>query len=84
VPYKYIILPKDVRIGDTIIIDPLPKDREQHFYAPFDDKKITVEEITTLPDGCFYFIYGGFDRNSVFVDKDERIEISLKGILKRL
>ena len=76
---------KDVKIGDRIIIDPTPlSEPQENPYFSFDNKKITVEEITTLPDGGFYFIYGGDQRDSIYVPKAMHLEISLKSILKRL
>ena len=84
VPYKYTILAKDVRVGDTIIIDPMPEGGKQHMYAPYDDFKIKVIDIINLPTGNFYFIYG--ERSSIHVSADENLvkELSLKDTLRKL
>lgn len=80
------IPPEEVEIGMHITIDPEPANiqvQQNPFYF-FEDLHITVEEITTLPDGSFYFIYGGFDRDSIYVKHNTIIEITIKEILKKL
>lgn len=80
------ITPGEVEIGMHIVVDPKPKDphqQENPFYY-FEDLYMTVEEVMPLPNGAFYFIYGGFERNSIYIKPTTRIEISLKELLKRL
>ena len=80
------ISPKDVEIGMNIIIDPEPIDIQvqQNPYYFFEDLHIYVEEIVTLPNDCYYFIYGGFDRNSIYIKYNTIIEIGINEILKNL
>ena len=80
------ISPDDVEIGMHIVVDPEPPEphTQQNPYYHFEDVHITVEEIVTLPDGNYYFIYGGFDRNSIYIKKNTIIEISINEILKKL
>lgn len=81
------ILPKDVQRGDTIIIGRktvLDTNPQENPYYTFEDVVITVEEITTLPGGSFYFIYGGDQRDSVYISSDEELEINLTSILRKL
>ena len=76
---------KEVEIGMYIVVDPEPVEKTQQnpFYF-FEDLHIRVEEIVSLPNGAFYFIYGGFDRTSVYIEPSTIIEISIKEILRRL
>jgi hypothetical protein len=78
------IKPCDVRVGDVILIDPTPKGEQENPYHEFLNMRIKVEEIVALPTGGFYFIYGGDQRDSIFVAKEHTIYTGLKNILEKL